>query len=150
MPDACKGAVVAIGNFDGVHRGHQALIAHARSIGAKRRRAARRARLRAASAGVLPPDAECFRLTPFRTKARLLAEQGVDVMYALPFDAEMAKKAAEEFVRDVLVNGLGVRGVVVGADFRFGKARTGDSRSSGWKRRQSVLPLKSVRPRDRA
>jgi riboflavin kinase/FMN adenylyltransferase len=127
VPDACRGAVVTIGNFDGVHRGHQALIAHARAL----------AKARGTPMGVLAfephpqeffrPNAECFRLTPFRTKARLLAEQGVDVMYALPFDSSMATKTADEFVREVLVEGLGVRCVVVGADFCFGKGRKGNT-----------------------
>lgn len=127
VPESCRGAVVAIGNFDGVHRGHQALIAHAGKI----------AQAKHAPLGVLAfephpqeffrPSAECFRLTPFRTKARLLAEQGVDMMYALTFDSPMAKMPAEDFVRDVLVNGLGVKSVLVGADFRFGRARLGDA-----------------------
>jgi riboflavin kinase/FMN adenylyltransferase len=127
VPEACRGAVVPIGNFDGVHLGHQALIAHAKEL----------AQARGAPLGVLAfephpqeffrPNAECFRLTPFRTKARLLAEQGVDTMYALPFDAAMAGKTAEEFVREVLVEGLGVRCVVVGADFCFGKGRKGNA-----------------------
>ncbi|HEY1962276.1 MAG TPA: bifunctional riboflavin kinase/FAD synthetase [Rhizomicrobium sp.] len=127
VPEACRGAVVPIGNFDGVHLGHQALIAHAKAL----------AKARGAPVGVLAfephpqeffrPNAECFRLTPFRTKARLLAERGVDAMYALPFDAAMAGKTAEEFVREVLVEGLGVRCVVVGADFCFGKGRKGNA-----------------------
>ena len=127
VPAALKGAVVAIGNFDGVHRGHQALIARASVL----------AKAQGAPLGVLAfephpqeffrPENESFRLTPFRTKARLLAEHGVDILYALSFDASMSKKSAEEFVRNVLVNGLGVRGVVVGADFRFGRGRTGDT-----------------------
>src|SRR5256714_6192267 len=73
------------------------------------------------------PNAECFRLTPFRTKARLLAEQGVEIMYAVVFDAEMANRTADAFVLDVLVEGLGVRPVVVGAAFRFGHGRVGDA-----------------------
>ena len=104
VTEACRGGVVPIGNFDGVHLGHQALIAHAKVL----------AKDHAAPVGVLAfephpqeffrPNAECFRLTPFRTKARLLAEQGVDAMYALPFDAMMAGKSAEEFAREVLVD----------------------------------------------
>ena len=126
VPDSCKGAVVAIGNFDGVHLGHQALIARTREL----------ARGQSAPLGILAfephpqeffrPQAECFRLTPFRTKARLLADHSVDILYALPFDATMARKSAGEFVCDVLVNGLGVRAVIVGADFQFGKGRGGD------------------------
>jgi riboflavin kinase/FMN adenylyltransferase len=127
VPDSCKGAVVAIGNFDGVHRGHQSLIAHAAAL----------AKAQGAPLGVLAfephpqkffrPETESFRLTPFRSKARLLAERGVEVLYALLFDSGMSQKSADEFVRDVLVSGLGVRGVVVGADFRFGKGRAGDA-----------------------
>jgi riboflavin kinase/FMN adenylyltransferase len=65
-------------------------------------------------------------LTPFRTKARLIAEQGADVMYALLFDVEMASKSAQEFVIQVLVGALGVGHVVVGADFQFGQGRAGN------------------------
>jgi len=127
VPDHSKGAVVAVGNFDGVHRGHQALIAAARGLAEERK----------APLGVLAfephpqeffhPGAECFRLTPFRTKARLLAEQGADAMYALAFDAEIAAKSAQDFVMEILVDSLAVGQVVVGPDFRFGKARTGDT-----------------------
>ncbi len=124
---ASKGAVVAIGNFDGVHRGHQALIARARF----------HAHAQGKPAGVLAfephpqeffrPSPESFRLTPFRAKSRLLAEQGVDAMYALAFDAQMAAKSAQEFVIDGLVKGLGVSCVLVGADFQFGKGRAGNA-----------------------
>ena len=122
-----KGAVVAIGNFDGVHRGHQALIARTRF----------HAHAQGKPVGVLAfephpqeffrPSPESFRLTPFRAKSRLLAEQGVDVMYALAFDAQMAAKSAQEFVLDVLVTGLGVSCVLVGAEFQFGNGRAGDA-----------------------
>lgn len=127
VPDAFKDAVVAVGNFDGVHLGHQALIGEARRLAEERR----------ASLGVLAfephpqeffrPTPESFRLTPFRTKARLLADQGADVMYALAFDAEMAGKSAEDFVLEVLIDALGAGHVVVGADFQFGKGRAGNA-----------------------
>jgi len=126
IPDAWRGAAVAIGNFDGVHRGHQALIARTREL-------AEALRIQTATLVFEPhpqeffrPGAEHFRLTPFHIKARLLAEAGVDAMYALAFNADMATRTAEEFVRDVLVNGLHVRAIVIGRDFRFGKGRTGD------------------------
>src|SRR6202000_3386927 len=73
------------------------------------------------------PSPESFRLTPFRVKARLLAEQGTDVMYALNFDAQMAAKSAQEFVLDVQIKGLGVSCVLIGADFQFGKGRAGNA-----------------------
>jgi riboflavin kinase / FMN adenylyltransferase len=127
VPAEFRGAVVVIGNFDGVHRGHQALIAAAR-----RHADARNAPLAVLAFEPHPqeffhPHAASFRLTPFRAKSHLLAELGVDVMYALAFDAEMATKTAQEFVLDVLVKGLGVGCVVVGADFQFGKGRAGNT-----------------------
>jgi riboflavin kinase/FMN adenylyltransferase len=127
VTDAYKGAVVAVGNFDGVHRGHQALIGEARRMAAAR----------GAPLGVLAfephpqeffrPSPESFRLTPFRIKARLIAEAGADVLYALDFNAEMAAMAAEDFVMAVLVNGLAAGAVVVGRDFQFGKGRAGNT-----------------------
>ena len=127
VPDACKGAVVALGNFDGVHLGHQALIAEA----------GRMARERGAPLGVLAfephpqeffrPSPESFRLTPFRAKARLIAELGADILFAQTFDAEMAQKSAQQFVLDVLVDGLGAGAIVVGEDFQFGKGRAGNT-----------------------
>jgi riboflavin kinase/FMN adenylyltransferase len=127
VPDAYKGAVVAVGNFDGVHRGHQALIAEAR----------RMAEERGAPLGVLAfephpqeffrPSPESFRLTPFRAKARLIAALGADVMYALDFNAEMATMPAEDFVLNVLVGALGIGAIVIGKDFQFGKGRAGNT-----------------------
>jgi riboflavin kinase/FMN adenylyltransferase len=118
--------VVALGNFDGVHLGHQALIGEARRL----------AQERGVQLGVVAfephpqeffhPSSESFRLTPFRTKSRLIAELRADILYAITFDAEMADKSAGDFVQDVLVRGLGVNAIVVGEDFQFGKARSGD------------------------
>lgn len=122
LPAAARGATVAIGNFDGVHLGHQALLKHAKTLGAK--------------LGVLvfephpqeffKPGGPRFRLTPFRAKARLLERVGVDVLYALHFDAAFAALSADEFVAKVLMQGLGAKHVVVGQDFQFGKGRAGN------------------------
>jgi riboflavin kinase/FMN adenylyltransferase len=124
---ASKGAVVAIGNFDGVHRGHQALIARARFHAHAHERPTGVLAFEPHPQEFFRPSPESFRLTPFRAKSRLLAEQGVDAMYALAFDAQMAAKSAQEFVIDVLVKGLGVSCVLVGAEFQFGKGRAGDA-----------------------
>jgi riboflavin kinase/FMN adenylyltransferase len=126
VPDACRGAVVAIGNFDGVHRGHRALIAEAR-----KQALATGAPLAVLSFEPHPqeffrPSPDCFRLTPLRTKARLLADLGVDVLFALPFDADMARRSPQDFVENILVKDIGIRGVVVGHDFEFGQKRAGN------------------------
>ncbi len=126
VPDFARGAVVAIGNFDGVHRGHQAVIATARDL-------AREMGVPLAVMVFEPhprqffaPDAPFFRLSSFRAKVALLAEQGVEIVYALPFDANMAALTAPDFVSEVLVKGLGAVHVTVGYDFCFGKGRAGD------------------------
>jgi riboflavin kinase/FMN adenylyltransferase len=126
VPGELRGAVVAIGNFDGVHRGHRALIAEAR----------RQAEAKGVPLAVLSfephpqeyfrPSPDCFRLTPLRTKARLLADLGVDVLFALPFDGDMARRSPEDFVENILVKGLGISAVVVGHDFEFGQKRAGN------------------------
>src|SRR5436305_5846683 len=120
VPEACRRAAVTIGNFDGVHLGHQALIARAQALANTLNAPLSVLAFEPHPQEFFRPTAECFRLTPFRTKARLLGEQGANVMYALTFDAEMAKMPAEDFVRDVRVDGLGVKSVLVGTDYRFG------------------------------
>jgi riboflavin kinase/FMN adenylyltransferase len=147
VPAPLRGAVTAVGNFDGVHLGHRALIGEA----------ARQARETGRPLAVLAfephpqeflrPSPESFRLTPLRMKARLLAELGVDAFFAVPFDAAMAARPADVFVRDVLVNGLGVCAVVVGEDFVFGKGRGGNLatlQSEGARHGFSVTPFHTV------
>jgi riboflavin kinase/FMN adenylyltransferase len=126
VPDALKGAVVAIGNFDGVHRGHQALIAAARGQAEERRSPLAVLAFEPHPQEYFRPRPDSIRLTPLRTKARLLAELGVDALFALPFDAGMAERSAPDFVETVLLGGLGASGVVVGPDFEFGKGRAGN------------------------
>lgn len=126
VPAALRGAVVAVGNFDGVHRGHRALIAEA-----KVQAEARKSPLAVLSFEPHPqeffhPSAESFRLTPLRTKARLLADLGVDALFALTFDADLARTSPEDFVLGILVEGLGIGGAVVGHDFEFGCRRAGN------------------------
>ena len=106
VPDAFRGAVVAIGNFDGVHRGHQALIAAARDEAKALGRPLAVLAFEPHPAEFFRPSPDSIRLTPLRVKARLLAELGVDAMFALPFDAQMAARPAADFVKDVLVKGL--------------------------------------------
>lgn len=120
-----QGAVIAVGNFDGVHRGHRTVISEAGRI--------------AASAGlpwgvltfephprkVFQPDAAPFRLTPFRAKAERIADMNVDFMIAQRFDLDFSKQSAAEFVENYLVGTLHAHHVVAGYDFKFGHKRQG-------------------------
>lgn len=126
VPEAGRGAVIALGNFDGVHRGHQAVIGTAREL----------ARQMNGKLGVMTfephprsffqPDIPPFRLTPFRIKVRHLESLGVDLMYNLHFNAKLASLSAEDFVSNILVEGFGAVHVVIGYDFKFGAQRRGD------------------------
>ena len=137
LPDGLKGAAVAIGAFDGVHRGHQAVIATAREA----------ARSLGAPLGVVSfdphprrwfqPDAAPFRLMTPAQMARALEPLGVDRLYLLPFDADMAAMSDEAFATRVLADGLGVRHAAVGFDFTYGKGRTGSP--EGLRRQGEIL-----------
>lgn len=120
-----RGAASAVGAFDGVHRGHQAVIGAAREAADH---------LSAPLAVVtfdphprrwFQPDAAPFRLMTAGQMARALETQGVERLHVLPFDAEMASMSDEAFARDVLAGGLGLRHAAVGFDFTYGKGRTG-------------------------
>ncbi len=121
VTDGCKGASVALGNFDGVHRGHQHVIDLARQHDTPLGIVTFEPHPREFFA----PDAPPFRLMNSATRAHRLDWLGVGYVYELPFTAELAGLSAEAFARDVLADGLGVRHVVVGADFCFGKGRSG-------------------------
>src|SRR5438105_4787269 len=126
-PDWAKRTIIALGNFDGVHRGHRALIAHAAQIAQAEGRPLAAMVFEPYPREFFQPNAEPFRLTSFRAKAELLAQAGVDVLIVLHFDAEIAGELAQDFVIDMLVRELAVTHVVVGEDFRFGKGRGGDA-----------------------
>lgn len=124
-PDV-RGAVIALGNFDGVHRGHRVVLGTALRIARETGVPAAAMTFEPHPRMVFRPDLEPFRLTSFRSKSHHIAALGLDCLYAQHFDMAFASKTAEEFVRDVLVDGLGVTHVVVGADYVFGKGRQGD------------------------
>ena len=123
LPTGLRGASAAMGNFDGVHIGHRSVIERARMDGVL---------LGVVSFEPHPrqyfaPNSPAFRLMSPTTKAHRLEKLGVDILFDLPFDATLAGLSAEAFVRDVLAAGLGLKRVVVGSDFRFGKGREGDA-----------------------
>ncbi|MBA4326432.1 MAG: bifunctional riboflavin kinase/FMN adenylyltransferase [Rhodobacter sp.] len=122
LDPSARGASVAMGNFDGVHRGHRSVIDLARGP---------------APLGVITfephprqffaPQSPAFRLMNAEARANRLARLGVQHLYQLPFDATLASLAPEGFVNDVLHQGLGISHVVVGADFCFGRGRAGNA-----------------------
>ncbi len=126
VPAEFRGAVVAIGNFDGVHKGHHQVIGEAGRI----------ARACGAPWAVLSFEphprllfnagGEPFRLTPFRTKAQHIEALGVDAMIVLHFDEKFSRLSADDFIDKVIIDGLAARHVVSGYDFVFGYKRKGD------------------------
>ena len=132
LPRELRGAALAIGNFDGVHRGHQALIRRARE---RAEASARQGTSHLAGAMVFEPhpreffhpERPHFRLTSLERKLMLLDRYGLDLTIVVPFDEHLANLDADNFIERVLVAGLGVRHVVVGYDFFFGKGRGGDA-----------------------
>lgn len=125
LPDEMRGAVMVLGNFDGIHLGHRALLDEARRL----------ARARGAPLGLmssephprqfLNPGGVPFRLTSRIGKRLNFAANGIDLLYEPSFDVAFATRSPQGFVVDILVDYLAVSGVVVGRDFRFGHRRSG-------------------------
>ena len=121
-----RGAVLALGNFDGFHLGHQAVVSRAIARGFHERRPVIVATFDPHPVRYFRPDAPPFRLTSLDQRERLFAHAGADAMLVFRFDSELASMDAEAFVAEMLSRRLGVAGVVTGDDFSFGKGRTGD------------------------
>ena len=127
VPTDGRGTVAALGNFDGVHLGHRALLKEGARLAHEEGTLFAVFVFEPYPREYFQPEGEPFRLTPFRAKARLLEEIGTDLLMVFPFDASLAGMSSQEFVLDILVKELNVRHVVVGEDFRFGKGRAGDA-----------------------
>jgi riboflavin kinase/FMN adenylyltransferase len=123
--DLARSAVV-IGNFDGVHRGHRAVIGRARAVADAQGLVVVAVTFDPHPMAVLRPEHAPSSLTSIEARAELLADAGVDAVLALPFDREMAGWSPEEFIDRVLVGCLRAAAVVVGANFRFGYRAAGD------------------------
>ena len=126
VPEALRGAVIALGNFDGFHLGHQAVVSRAIALGFHMRRPVIVATFDPHPVRHFRPDVPPFRLTTLNQREEMFAHAGADGMLVFRFGAELAAMDAEQFVAEVLINRLGAAGVVTGDDFSFGKGRTGD------------------------
>ncbi|KTE05632.1 bifunctional riboflavin kinase/FAD synthetase [Sphingopyxis sp. H115] len=121
-----RGGVIALGNFDGFHAGHQAVVGRAVRHATDEGRPAIVATFDPHPVRFFKPDVPPFRLTTLDQRQELFAAAGADAMLVLPFDAALAATTAEDFITELLLGRYGAAGVVTGADFVFGKGRGGD------------------------
>ena len=126
VPAALRGGIVALGNFDGFHEGHQAVVGRAIARARAEGRPALVATFDPHPVRFFKPDLPPFRLTTLDQRERLFAAAGADAMLVFRFDAELASVTAEEFVTDRLLTRIGAAGVATGEDFTFGKGRGGN------------------------
>lgn len=127
VPEHLRNAVIALGNFDGFHRGHQAVVARAREIARTERRPLIVATFSPHPSRVFHPDAPFFRLTTLNQRERLFAAAGADAMLVFRFDRAMATVSAEDFVTHWLIERFGAAVAVTGEDFTFGASRRGNT-----------------------
>lgn len=125
LPQALRGGIVALGNFDGFHLGHQAVVGRAVERARAEGRPALVATFDPHPMRYFKPGTPRFRLTTLEQRASLMLAAGVDALLVFTFDDDLAALSSEAFVRERLLDQLGVAGVVTGEDFTFGKARSG-------------------------
>jgi riboflavin kinase/FMN adenylyltransferase len=126
IPEQLRGSIVALGNFDGFHLGHQAVAGRAIARGFHERRPVIVATFDPHPVRFFKPDLPPFRLTTLDQREQMFAHSGADAMLVFEFDAALASMDAEEFIAEVLAKHIGAAGVVTGDDFTFGKGRSGD------------------------
>jgi riboflavin kinase / FMN adenylyltransferase len=126
VPEALRGAIVALGNFDGFHKGHQAVVGRAVARARAEGRPVLVATFDPHPVRFFRPDTPWFRLTSLDQRQRLFAAAGADAMIVFGFDSALAGTSAEDFVAERLVRLFGAAGVVTGEDFTFGKGRAGN------------------------
>lgn len=125
LPEALRGGIVALGNFDGFHLGHQAVVGRAVARARAEGRPALAATFDPHPMRFFKPDTPRFRLSTLEQRAAWMASAGVDALLVFAFDESMAALSSDAFVREWLIADLGVGGVVTGEDFTYGKGRTG-------------------------
>ena len=125
IPDSLKGSIVALGNFDGFHLGHQAVVSRAVARAFHERRTVIAATFDPHPVRFFKPEVPPFRLTTLDQREKLFAHAGADAMLVFEFGAELAATSAEDFVSKLLAGRVGAAGVVTGDDFTFGRGRAG-------------------------
>lgn len=126
LPERLRGGIIALGNFDGFHAGHQAVAGRAIAWAKAESRPAIIATFDPHPVRYFKPDVAPFRLTSLDQRQKLFAEAGADAMLVFAFDETLANTTAGNFVGDLLVTRFGAKGVVTGEDFTFGKGRGGN------------------------
>jgi riboflavin kinase/FMN adenylyltransferase len=127
LPENLRGSVLALGNFDGFHLGHQAVVSRAIALGFHQRRPVIVATFEPHPVRFFRPDVPPFALTSLDQRGRLFAHAGADGMLVFAFDKALATTSAEDFVSEILGKRLGVAAVVTGTDFTFGRGRAGNA-----------------------
>jgi riboflavin kinase/FMN adenylyltransferase len=127
LPEQLRGSVIALGNFDGFHLGHQAVVSRAIAMGFHERRPVIVATFEPHPVRFFKPDVPPFRLTSLDQRERLFAHAGADGMLVFNFDKALATTSAEDFVAEILAKRLGVGAVVTGTDFTFGRGKKGNA-----------------------
>ena len=126
VPAPLRGGIVALGNFDGFHKGHQAVVGRAVTRARAEGRPVLVATFDPHPVRYFAPDVPPFRLTTLDQRERLFAQAGADAMLVFRFDKALASVTAADFVTDYLATRIGAAGVATGEDFTFGKGRSGD------------------------
>lgn len=127
VPISSKGGVIAIGNFDGVHKGHQAILKAAKQIAKADKIPFNVLTFEPHPSQAFDREIEPFRLTPVRSKVRVLSKLGIDNLIIMHFVADFYNMSAEDFIEKVIVGGLGAAHLVVGEGYHFGKDCLGDT-----------------------
>jgi riboflavin kinase/FMN adenylyltransferase len=146
VPERLRSAIVALGNFDGFHKGHQAVVARAVNRARAEGRPVLVATFDPHPVRHFKPDLPPFRLTTLDQRERLFAEAGADAMLVFTFDDALAEVMAPDFVTDHLASRIGAAGVVTGEDFTFGKGRGGDVEQLKFLGRANQMSVDSVAP----
>ena len=143
IPPAYQNAVVAIGNFDGFHKGHRVVVEQAVEIAAREKHPVVLMTFEPHPSGFFRPGGKTFRITPIRSKVRAICRLPIDAFCVFPFNKSFAAMSPDDFVENVLIKGLHAAHIVVGEDYGFGKNRQGDV--AYMRRKYPDLPVTAVK-----